>query len=226
MAEVFQNSIDLKRIKKQFPIWKRQYGKFLPKNKQTKILDVGCGFGSMVYFLQSLGFNFAEGIDINRHKIDVAINSGIKNLHHGDAMSFFRDKDNFYDTIFLMDVLLDLSLEEARELLYSINRALKPNGILIIKSANAESPMVGNLQYGHFGKQLHITENNLKNILRNIGFDQVGVYPMRPAVHGIPSFIRFCFWFLIEGFLKFYRLVETGTKKGVFTQSIIAVAKK
>ena len=123
-------------------------------------------------------------------------------------------------------MLLDLNQEEARELLYSIHDSLKSDGVCIIKSANAESPMAGSLQYGNFGKQLHVTETNLKNLLRNTGFKKADVYPLRPVVHGIPSFIRYCLWFLIEGFLKFYRLVETGTKKGVFTQSIIAVARK
>lgn len=218
--------MDLKSVKKQFPVWKRQYGRFLPKDKSAKILDVGCGNGSIVHWLQSRGYEFTEGIDINREKIDAAVNLGIKNLHHGDAMSFLRDKIGHYDAIFFLDVIPFLTQEEVREMMSKIHESLKENGVFIVKSANSESPMAGNLEYGRFGKQIHVTETNLKNMLQTIGFKKVGAYPLRPVVHGIPSFIRYCLWFVIEAFLKFYRLVETGTKKGIFTQSMIVVARK
>lgn len=218
--------MNLKEIKKQFPVWKRQYGRFLPKDKSAKILDVGCGNGSIVYWLQGRGYEFAEGIDINREKIDATVNLGIKNLHHGDALSFLRDKNDYYDAVFFLDVIPFLNQEEVRELMGKIHESLKNGGVFIIKSANSESPMAGNLEYGRLGKQIHITEKNLKDLLSSIGFKKVGAYPLRPVVHGIPSFIRYCLWFVIEAFLKFYRLVETGTKKGIFTQSMIVVAKK
>lgn len=218
--------MNLKEIKGQFATWKGLYGRFLPKERSAKIIDIGCGDGKIVYWLTNRGYEFAEGIDINRDKIDTAVNLGIKNLHHGDAMSFLRDKNSHYDVAFFLDVIPFLHQEEVRELMAKIYESLKSGGVLIIKSPNSESPMAGNLEYGRFGKQLHVTENNLKNLLRTVGFKKVGAYPLRPIIHGIPSFIRFCLWFVIEAFLKFYRLVETGTKKGVFTQSIIAIAKK
>ncbi len=218
--------MDLKSVKKQFPVWRRQYGKFLPKDKSAKILDVGCGNGSIVYWLQNRGCEFAEGIDINREKIDAAVNLGVKNLHHGDAMSFLRDKNGHYDVIFFLDVIPYLNQEEVRELMTKIYESLKSGGVFIVKSANSESPMAGNLEYGRFGKQLHVTETNLKNMLGVIGFKKVGAYPLRPVVHGVLSFVRFCLWFVIEAFLKFYRLVETGAKKGIFTQSMIVAARK
>jgi len=150
----------------------------------------------------------------------------VKNLHHGDAMSFLRDKRERYDVVFLVDILSYLSKEEIRDLLDTVSGVLKPGGTLIVKNANAESPMAGRLQHADFKREVNFTESSLKNVLRNVGFKKVGAYPLRPVVHGVKSFVRYCLWRFVEGILKFYRLIETGSPHGVFTQSIIVVANK
>jgi 2-polyprenyl-3-methyl-5-hydroxy-6-metoxy-1,4-benzoquinol methylase len=46
--------VDLSFFKKQFPVWNKYYGEFLPKDKNVKILDIACGDGGIVYWLQSI----------------------------------------------------------------------------------------------------------------------------------------------------------------------------
>lgn len=218
--------MDLNKVKSQFSTWRGQYERWLPREKSAKILDLGCGHGGMVYWLQSAGYVNTEGIDVNRESIDTGLNLGIKNLHHGDAVSFLRDKANSYDVVFLVDVLGFLMREEVLEVLRVAVGALKPGGRVVVRSANAESPMAGRILHGHLKEDAHFTENSLKEVLRKSGVKSVGAYPVRPVVHGIKSFIRYCFWLVIEVFLKFYRLVEAGTARGIFTQNMIVVGVK
>ncbi len=223
---VNHENLTLSDVERQFSMWKGQYGRFLPKDRSAKILDVGCGYGGVVHWLHSKGYSFTEGVDLNREKIALGHQLEITHLHHGDAMSYLRGKDRSYDVIFIMDVLSEMNSEEVRELLSVVYVSLKEGGVCIIKSANAESPMAGRVQYGLFGRGVQITEHTLKLLLERAGFSKVAAYPLRPVVHGVVSFIRYCIWFFIEGILKFYRVIETGSRRGVFTQSLIAVAWK
>jgi len=220
------NGIDIKSIKSQFSVWRGQYGRWLPKHKNAKIVDLGCGYGGIVHWLHDRGYVSAEGIDINRELVDAGVGLGITNLNHGDAMSFLRGKRDFYDTIFLLDVLTSLSKEEVFDMIENIKVALKPDGILIVKVANAESPMAGRLRHADFKREISFSEASLKKLILDSGFSKVGAYPLRPVVHGLFSLLRYCLWRCIEVTLKLYRLVETGNPRGIFTQSFIAVAKK
>lgn len=212
-------------MKNQFSVWRGWYGRFLPKEKSARILDVGCGHGGILYWLQNSGFENTEGVDINREKIDMGVGLKVKNLHHGDALSFLRDKKSVYDRVFLIDVLDSMTKEEAMDILETILTSLKEGGLVITRSSNAESP-AGRLRYERFGEKADLTEQSVKNALSLAGFKSVGAYPVRPVIHGVKSLIRHCFWRLIEVFLKLYRLIEIGSPSGIFTQNIIAVGEK
>ncbi len=217
--------MDIKDVKNQFPIWRGWYGKFLPKDKSARILDVGCGHGGVIFWLQNTGFANAEGVDINWGKIEMGLDMGVKNLHHGDALSFVRNKKDQYDKVFIIDVADFLSKEEIVNVLEAVFASLRKGGMVIMRSSNTESP-VGRLRYVHFGERVDFTEQSLKSTLAAAGFENVGAYPVRPVVHGVKSFVRHCLWRLIEFGLKFYRLVEVGNPSGIFTQNMIVVGKK
>lgn len=72
--------LTLDSIKRQFPVWKRYYGRFLPADKITKLLDVGCGNGGFIYFLQTLGFKNSLGIDVSKEQVESAHKLGINNV--------------------------------------------------------------------------------------------------------------------------------------------------
>jgi 2-polyprenyl-3-methyl-5-hydroxy-6-metoxy-1,4-benzoquinol methylase len=218
-------NMDVRDIKRQFPIWRGWYGRFLPKDKSAKILDVGCGRGGMVYWLTEAGYANVEGIDINRDKIDEGLSLGIKNINHGDAVSFLKGKQDRYDGVFMIDVLDSLTKEEVTNLLEEVLKSLKKGGKVVVRDSNFESP-AGRLRQSDFGGKIEITEQALKNVLEKLGFKEVGAYPVRPVVHGIKSLVRYCLWRIIEAILKVYRLIEVGSPAGIFTQNIIAVGKK
>jgi len=116
--------------------------------------------------------------------------------------------------------------EEVLETLRAAINALKPGGVIIIRSANATSPMAGRIIHGYLKEGVHFTEHSLKEVLEKSGASKVGAYPVRPIIHGVLSFARYCLWLAIEAFLKFYRLVEAGTARGIFTQNMIVVGRK
>ncbi|MEK7555437.1 MAG: class I SAM-dependent methyltransferase [Patescibacteria group bacterium] len=214
--------VNLDDIKKQFPVWRKYFGRFLPKDKNAKILDFGCGNGGFVYWLQKIGYQNVEGIDASGEQVEVAKKLGIKNIYQ------LKDIDavDKYDIVFMKDVLEHFNKDEIMALLEKIHKALKDRGVLIIQTPNAESPFSGRLRYGDFTHEISFTESSVRQALLVSGFKNVVVCGTYPIVHGIKSLIRFILWRIIELKLRFYILIETGSDKGIFTQNLIAKAEK
>jgi 2-polyprenyl-3-methyl-5-hydroxy-6-metoxy-1,4-benzoquinol methylase len=219
-----KTSIDA--IKRQFPVWKRYYGRFLPEDKDAKILDLGCGNGGFVYFLQTLGYKNAIGLDISKEQIELANKLGIKNIFQSDLKEFLSEKKEIYDVLFARDVIEHFTKDEIFEILIIIFSSLKKDGIVLIQTPNAEGPFGSRYRYRDFTHEISFTSSSLNDVLRVVGFRNIEFYSTGPVPKGLKSTARYILWKGIETILRFYMLVETGSGKGFFTQNIVAVAKK
>jgi 2-polyprenyl-3-methyl-5-hydroxy-6-metoxy-1,4-benzoquinol methylase len=216
----------LEGIKKQYPVWKRYFKRFLPDDKDAKILDIGCGNGGFVYYLKNLGYRNSSGIDISLEQVEAAKKLGIKDVECADAMSFLKDKKELYDLIVARDLLEHFTKDEIMDVLSLTFNSLKLGGPAVIQAPNAQNLFSGILRYGDFTHEIAFTKDSLNQILRAAGFNEVAFYPTGPVPKGIRSAIRFVLWKMIEKVFRFYMLIEAGSSEGIFTQNIIAVAKK
>jgi 2-polyprenyl-3-methyl-5-hydroxy-6-metoxy-1,4-benzoquinol methylase len=213
-------------IKKQFPVWQKYFGRFLPLDKNAKILDLGCGNGGFVWWLQKIGYQNTEGVDISEEQVQQAEKLRIENIFHGNFLEFLKNKKEVYEVIFARDVLEHFNKEEILDALGAIFVSLKKGGVFIAQTVNAENLLWGRLRHGDFIHELAFTKESITQILTVTGFNEIKIYPQRPVIHGLKSLIRFILWKYIELELKFYLLIETGSAKGIFTQNLIAVARK
>jgi len=216
----------LEKIEKQFSIWDSYFSKFLPKNENIKVLDLGCGDGGFIYWLHKKGFESAVGIDISKEQVGQARKLGIKNVFQGDAKKFLENRNEEYDLIFARDFLEHFSKEEILELIDLINNSLKDGSVFIAQIPNAEGLFWGRLRHGDFTHDISFTQQSMKQLLEVSRFGEINVFPQRPIVHGIKSLIRYILWRIIEIVLRFCLLIETGNPKGIFTQSIMVHASK
>lgn len=216
----------LEGIKKQFPVWKSYYGRFLPKDKGTRILDIGCGNGGFAYYLGSLGYKNSFGVDKSPEQVEVAKNLGINNIEYADVISFLKEKKDTYDMVFARDVIEHFSKDRVLELLESVFNSLRIGGMIIIQTLNGEGPFANRYLYGDFTHEVAFTTNSLNQVLKGVGFGDPSYYSTGPVPKGVRSVVRFFMWKGIEALLRFYMLVETGNSRGIFTQNIIAMAIK
>ena len=70
-------------------------------DKDSKILDVGCGFGSKIEFLNTLGFLNITGVEINQETVKSCQNKGL-NVYH---TSSFEKLDTQYDLILMSHIV-------------------------------------------------------------------------------------------------------------------------
>jgi len=213
-------------LRNQFPVWRSYYGKFLPKDKEAVILDVARGNGGFVYWLKELGYKNATGIDISPEQIEEARSLKIKDVELADLRIFLKNKTAYYDCLIARDIIEHFDKEEVLDILDIFYKSLKPNSVLIIQTPNAESPFGSRYRYYDLTHGLSFTTSSLNQALKTAGFKEMTFYPMGPVVHGLKSLIRYILWKIIVLIIKFYLVVETGSSKGIFTQNLIAVAKK
>lgn len=222
----FYGELSLDKIRKQFPTWQRYFGRFLPKDKNVKIIDLGCGSGGLIYWFQQIGYQNSEGIDISNEQIETAKKLGISHIHQADFKEFLKDKQNIYDVIVMRGVIEHFTKEEVLDIFDLIYHSLKDRGILIAQTINAESPFSGRSRYGDFTHEISFTEGSICQALLVSNFKNIKVFPTRPVVHGFKSFLRAVLWRGIEATLCLYSLIETGSFTGIFTRSLIVTAER
>ena len=217
----------LERIRlNSFPDWKYYFEKLLPSDKSAKILDIGCGNGSFVHFLNETGYKLSGGIDLSAEQISQGYSMGITNITCADLHTFLKDKTEVYDCIIARDVMEHLTRQEIFDALTVIQKSLCPGGCFIMQSPNGQGIFHTSLLYGDFTHETAFTESSLNQICKNTGFTTVSCYPTGPVPKGFISSIRYMLWQMVVLKIKFTKMIETGDSSGIFTQNMIAKAVK
>lgn len=108
--------------------------------KEGKIVDIGCGYG---FSTLMLGLSYPDrevvGLDYDKDKIEVAANTISKSSNiqfkHADATKIELETSNGF---ILSDILHYLPRKEQEILVNKCVANLAPNGVLLIRDANAE----------------------------------------------------------------------------------------
>lgn len=202
------------------------YNDFLPADKNAKILDLGCGVGQFLYFLEKQGFKNYYGIDVSAQQIDFCKEKITDKVQAIDGLEFLKNKKDIFDLIVLNDVLEHISKDRVVQLLRVIYSSLKKNGSLFIKVPNMANPFGLLDRYKDITHELGFTEHSLKETLVAARFEKIAVkgasYPVisfKTAVSKVAEkIIHFC--------LKLAMLVQGYSGSKFLDKTIIAVAKK
>jgi 2-polyprenyl-3-methyl-5-hydroxy-6-metoxy-1,4-benzoquinol methylase len=216
----FFGETDLLKIKAQFPVWGKYFLSHLPKDRKINILDIGCGNGGFLYFLKSSGYSNVMGVDVSEDQINKAKEFGVNNVIKSDLLKYLVECAPTYDVIFAIDLIEHFDKKEVLNILIAVRKALKDNGMFIIQTTNAENPFFGRIRYGDFTHDLAFTKSSLTQILYASGFTDCSFHPTGPVIHNIKSFVRYLIW---NGIVLMLNLL---VENGIFTQNIIAVARK
>jgi 2-polyprenyl-3-methyl-5-hydroxy-6-metoxy-1,4-benzoquinol methylase len=115
---------------------------YLPKlTDQGRLLDVGCGSGNGLVFMSRLGWR-VEGVEVDPQAVAVARSKGL--FIHSGALKDQRFPDSQFDAITMSHVIEHV--HDPIALMSECMRILKPNGMLVIITPNANS--LGHSFYG------------------------------------------------------------------------------
>lgn len=103
--------------------------RFLPENKNIKILDIGCGTGGNIIKLREFGE--VEGCDINDTALSFCEKKGLS-CYKKDIINDSIES-NKYDVITMFDVLNQLEPKYIESTLIKISSGLKNSGFLVTR---------------------------------------------------------------------------------------------
>ena len=210
------------------PYLQRVIREHFPADRDARILDLGCGHGSLVYFARQAGYRNAEGVDRSPEQVAEARRLGIEGVREGDLMDTLDAlPEGSQHVIIAFDVIEHFTREELLPFIDAVQRTLAPGGRWLIHTPNAESPFFGRIRYGDITHEQAFTVTSLNQLLRASGFADVRCFEDTPVVHGVASAARWSVWKLLRALMRTYLMAETGSPgSGVLSQNMLAVAIK
>lgn len=201
--------------------------KHFPEDRETRGLDLGCGHGVLLYFAQQAGYRQLCGVDASAEQVSLAKQLGVANVSQGDLWDTLQETESAsQDLVISFDVIEHLRKEEITTLVDAVHRVLREDGRWLITTPNAESPMFGRVRYGDLTHELAFTAGALSTLLVASGFRHVHCHEVAPVPVGIVGRGRWLIWKAVRTALRIYLAAESGERDGLFTQNLLAVARK
>jgi hypothetical protein len=91
---------------------------------------------------------------------------------------------------------------------------------------NGEGLFYTSIFYGDYTHEMAYTSRSVSQIALNCGYSASFCYPLGPAPLSLSNTLRYILWNIKVSIHKFWKMVETGNKQGIFTQNLIAVLTK
>lgn len=194
------------------------YGKLLPTDKMAEILDIGSGAGHFLFYLDKKGYKNYNGIDISSDQVKFIKANITEKVEVADAFDFLNGVKEEYDVIVGNDFIEHIRKERLIEIVELINNAIKPNGMVILKTPNMSAPFASISRYIDITHEIGFTEKSLTQLLKIGGFQRVEIYP-KIGDYGIKQR-------LLWGGMKFVYRICGRKPPEVFTPNVIGVGFK
>jgi 2-polyprenyl-3-methyl-5-hydroxy-6-metoxy-1,4-benzoquinol methylase len=211
------------------PYLRRLVKQFFPANRESNILDLGCGCGALVLFLHESGYHNVMGIENSPDQVEFARQLGAPSVVAGDLVPFLRNSaTEVFDVVIAFDVIEHFCKEEVLEIMDQAYRVLRPGGRLIVHAPNAEGIFGSRIFWSDFTHEMAFTRESLRQLTCASGFGSIEFSEDLPVVHGVKSLIRRVLWAGLRSIFRLAYIAETGDSGAglILTQNLLAVAIK
>lgn len=202
-------------------IYQKYLASYLPADKSAPILDVACGAGHFLHYLQKKGFENAKGIDLGREQLDIARKMGVVNVENEDLFDHLRTHVTTYDLIVASQIIEHFNKAEAMDFLDSIYRSLKNGGKVIVFTPNISSFSGSISAFGDFTHELQFSSRSLAQLLRACRFSNVETFGIGTVAYDFRSSIRTFLCRLIMIGTRIRLLIERGTGRSIWKDDVI-----
>ena len=154
-----------------------EYGSLLPMHKNAAILDIGFGGGWFIAACVKLGYTNISGADF-----DIANKSHVHDWKKGaiqlheienDIGDYLSQRPEQYEFIHMSHVIEHIPKYSLLWVVDAIFRALKKDGMLLLRTPNMEGPTPNSSLYVTLAHEYGFAGSNLKSLLDICGFDDI-----------------------------------------------------
>jgi 2-polyprenyl-3-methyl-5-hydroxy-6-metoxy-1,4-benzoquinol methylase len=170
--------------------YERVIGAFLPEDKNASILEIGVGLGHFALFAVKVKeYRNYLGIDISRECVEYVekhITPNVRLVH--DTVEFLKTYRPKADAIILLDVIEHIRKTDQLEFLCGIRDALKPGGVLIIRTENTVG-LTGYYQHTmDYTHEYNFSPRSLTQLTRACNLEMKALYGEPYKIRNIRSF--------------------------------------
>jgi len=216
----------LNLLKKNSAVLNHNLGQLFSENvnKTSTILDLGCGYGSFLFFLQSKKYINVTGVDISAQEIFIC-----KRLFSSytfvqeDILDFVAHTSQRFDVVYLSHVIEHIKKEDLFVFLEGVKRILNDQGIFVIVAPNSAAYFnAAANRYGDLTHEIGFTELSLRQVLTVSGYNKIEAKNFYGVGKPILRFTRRSALLLFELFVQ----ILGYDKQKIHTPSILVIAKK
>lgn len=201
-GRTFQLNIE-KKLQTESRILTKEILPLLPSDKNINILDMGCGFGSLIYTLKQNGYKNLKGIDLSEGQVKVAHEIGLPEVELQDLLPYLKNHSGTFDVITGIDIIEHFSKDELVEVIMCVKNALKPNGIAIFRTPNLDAPFATLFSNGDFTHENYLNYSSANQVMLSLGFKNIEVLNSFMETQGFAKeLFRKTMWFFMKSFIK------------------------
>lgn len=135
------------------------------------VLEIGCGTGIFLRYLQARGFADVVGLDSDQGLVPVLDDLAGFDIRLVDGRDYLAGLEGpRFDRIALFDVAEHLPEAALTELMRTLARVLKPGGKVVMRSPNCASPWGLKMQFDTFDHVTPLTKGRMEELAAATGF--------------------------------------------------------
>ncbi len=194
-------------------------------DRESKILELGCGPGHLLAYLAKKGFKSVKGIDVSEEQVNLALKEG-RQAEVAEVINYLKKETESIDLIMAIDFFEHFTKNELIELIPLVYRSLKREGILLLQTVNGDGLFSKHEMYGDLTHLTILNPSSLKQLLMYSGFCDIQFTETGPVPKNIQNRLRLMLWRLIKSIANIMRIIETGNSLNIWTVNMICCCRK
>ena len=192
-------------------------------DKTIKILDIGCGNGSLLAAAKKHGYLNVTGIDISPEQVEIANKLGVIEVRQGNLNDLISAETEKFDLITGMDIIEHFSKDELTELVLNLKKLINPGGMLIFRTPNMDAPLTSVFSYGDFTHECLLNKSSALQLMKSCGYAHAEVFASMLKIRNpLKELFRMVLWSTVILNLKISLFASGRTwHQVVFTPNII-----
>jgi 2-polyprenyl-3-methyl-5-hydroxy-6-metoxy-1,4-benzoquinol methylase len=157
----------------------------------AKVFEFGAGWGRNLLAARELGAIEVCGVDVSEEQVKIGKSLGLASLYVVDQSKPFDPGplESQFDVFFAIDVLEHLALPQLETFATTVERLLRPGGLLVVQVPNDLAPL-NPIRCGDFTHIRAFTQESVEQVIRIAGCTPVLTRGMPLPVAGASAVFR------------------------------------